>query len=348
MQFYAPIREKAKSGLPAGYTARMATIDDVSQAIDMLNTAEMADLGEPIGTEEALRVEWTMPDFSPEKDIHLVFAPGGDLAGYVEVWCGDPYARAFLFGRAHPDHRGQGIGSYLMRWGERRARQHIHQAPPGARFTVRTMTEANNTQARRLFTVHGFDLVRHFYRMVTEMAPDEAPPAPAWPAGLSVRTFVRGQDERPVYDAMNDAFRDHWGFIQGDEFDEWAHWFTHNPQFDPSLNFLAVTADGEIAGMALCSPELDGRPDLGWVGTLGVRRPWRRQGLATALLYHAFGAFHRRGQHKVGLGVDAESLTGALRLYQKVGMHVARQNDAYEKVLRAGHDLSTQSISAEG
>ena len=83
---------------------------------------------------------------------------------------------------------------------------------------------------------------------------------------------------------------------------------------------------------------------MGWVNSLGVRRPWRRRGLALALLRHAFGVFYRRGKTKVGLGVDATSLTGATRLYEKAGMHVQRKSVTYEKVLREGRDLTTQTI----
>ncbi len=83
---------------------------------------------------------------------------------------------------------------------------------------------------------------------------------------------------------------------------------------------------------------------MGWVATLGVRRNWRRQGIALALLHHSFGEFYRRGVRKVGLGVDAGSLTGATRLYEKAGMHVASQFDKYEKEIRAGKEISVQSI----
>ena len=83
---------------------------------------------------------------------------------------------------------------------------------------------------------------------------------------------------------------------------------------------------------------------MGWVDTLGVRRPWRRQGLAEALLYHSFRELRRRGRTSVGLGVDASSLTGATRLYEKAGMRAIRKFTRYEKELRPGTDLKTQMI----
>ncbi len=84
---------------------------------------------------------------------------------------------------------------------------------------------------------------------------------------------------------------------------------------------------------------------MGYVHTLGVRRPWRRRGIALALLHHSFGEFFNRGKSKVSLHVDAKSLTGATRLYEKAGMHVDRLSHNYEKELRPGKDLSTQSVT---
>ncbi len=96
--------------------------------------------------------------------------------------------------------------------------------------------------------------------------------------------------------------------------------------------------------MSLCHPKTAEDPEMGWVDSLGMRRPWRRRGLALVLLHHSFGEFYRRGKCKVGLEVDAQSLTGATRLYEKAGMHVDRQYANYEKELRPGGDLSTQSL----
>ena len=72
---------------------------------------------------------------------------------------------------------------------------------------------------------------------------------------------------------------------------------------------------------------------MGWIRALGVRPRWRRRGLGTALLLHAFGALYARGQRRIGLGVDAENTTGAVRLYERAGMRAAWQADIYERKL---------------
>jgi ribosomal protein S18 acetylase RimI-like enzyme len=89
----------------------------------------------------------------------------------------------------------------------------------------------------------------------------------------------------------------------------------------------------ELAAYTINSWHFSGDPQFGWIGSLGVRRPWRRRGLATALLLHSFRDFRERGGTRVGLGVDGENTTGAVRLYESVGMHVARRSDIYEQTL---------------
>ncbi len=85
---------------------------------------------------------------------------------------------------------------------------------------------------------------------------------------------------------------------------------------------------------------------MGWVGSLSVRRPWRRKGLAAALLHHTFGEFYRRGQRRVGLSVDSSNLTGATRVYERAGMHTDQHRAVYAKVLRDGEEISTESLDS--
>jgi GNAT superfamily N-acetyltransferase len=98
--------------------------------------------------------------------------------------------------------------------------------------------------------------------------------------------------------------------------------------------------------MSLCFEKSHDDPGLGWVGTLGVCRPWRKRGLGLALLRHSFSELYRHGQRRIGLGVDAESLTGATRLYLKAGMQPDPNHTYlfYEKELRSGIELTTQSV----
>jgi mycothiol synthase len=114
-------------------------------------------------------------------------------------------------------------------------------------------------------------------------------------------------------------------------FERWAHRSVTRAGFDRSLVAIAA-AGAEIAGYSI-KQRRDGEPDLAWVGAPGVRCPWRRRGLGLALPRHSFREFRRRGFPRAGLSVDAESLTGAVRLYERTGMHVARRDDCYELTL---------------
>ena len=245
----------------------------------------------------------------------------------------------FERGRVHPDYRGRGIGSYLLELAESRAREMMPLAPPHARITMRSGASIRNEEGEKFLRDHGFELIRQFWNMETTL--ESEPSEPHWPAGITVRPFIEGREERAVFAALMDAFKDHWGFL-AEPFDRWLAYMTGGPR-DPMLNFIALEGE-EIVALCLCRPYLAEDPELGWVDDLGVRRPWRRRGLALALLQHSFREFYKRGTRRVGLGVDAASLTGATRLYEKAGMHVVRQFNSYAKVLREGEELMTQTI----
>jgi mycothiol synthase len=319
-------------------------MDDLEAVLALSNTCSIAEVGEAVLEETELRGEWEMPGFDLESDTRLVLTPDGRLVGFVEVWDGAPYVRVHVRVRVHPEYTGRRVGTALGRWAEGRARQGIPQAPQGARVVLHQTVPSANAAACALLAQEGYQLVRHFFRMVIEM--DTPPPEPRVPEGIVIRPFSRDREARALVHAIRDAFKDHWGYVEApfeEDYEEWVHWMDDDPSFDESLWFIAVDGE-EIAGFSLCYDVTGEGPDVGVVEDLGVRRPWRRRGIALAMLHHSFGEFYRRGKTKVTLGVDADSLTGALRLYQKAGMHVQRQHDRCEKELRPGKDLSTRSL----
>lgn len=155
-------------------------------------------------------------------------------------------------------------------------------------------------------------------------------------------------EERAFFQLLEDAFADHWGHVDRpfeEAFARWQHEALNGPHYDPELFFLVEdTSNGELAAAAWCWPQINEDPEMGWVHMLGVDRAYRRQGVGLALLLHTFGEFYRRGRPRVGLAVDAESLTGATRLYERAGMSVAQERIVFEKVLREGVDLATQAV----
>ena len=193
---------------------------------------------------------------------------------------------------------------------------------------LRVIVQGNDEVLREVVERDGWQRIRSSYQMRIELSDDI--PEPSWPEGISVRTMEPGE-ERRVYEANNAAFADHWEFHEP-SFEQWGSDAFGRENSDPTLIWLAE--DGkELAGLSANGWHFSGDPEFGWIGSLGVRPEWRRRGLATALLYQSFRDFRRRGATQVGLGVDAQNTTGAVKLYERVGMHVARRNDTYEKRL---------------
>jgi mycothiol synthase len=315
------------TGLPEGYTTRALRREDAEAVTALISACELADTGASDMSLDELIDDWHSLDLA--EDAVAVIAPDGTIAAYADVF-NRSFVIVSIYGYVHPDYREVGLGSYLVAWGERWTRDHMPQAQQNARVVVQHYINSANEAGRRLLENSGYTPLRGTYVMETTL--DEPPLLPRWPADISVRTFVPGQDERAVYEAVEDAFRDLWGRPRN-PFERFVR-ETQKESFDPSLWFLAVEGD-EIAGITL-GKTLAGE---GWVDVVGVRRPWRNRGLGLALLRHAFTKYHRRGTRKVGLSVDAESITGAPRLYGRAGMRVRESYIIYLKELRPGVDL---------
>ena len=326
--------------LPEGFTERPASMADLDSATALFNICSQAQIGNNESTQANVANGWKTPGFNQETDQRVVLSPDGALIGYAEVWALESTpVHPWIWGRVHPDYEGLGIGSYLMQWAEQRALQVLDKVPPQARVSIRANCWDSYAPAKNLLEGFGMDLIRHGYQMRIQMA--APPPEAQWPEGIRVRTF-HPEDAEAVYQADDEAFQDHFGYAPMG-FDLFKHHFINKPNFDPELWFLALDED-EVAGVCLCRKESREDNTMGWVSSLGVRRNWRRRGIGLALLRHSFAAYWQRGKTRVGLGVDAQNLTGALRLYQKAGMHVHRKSNLYEKELRAGIELTTTDL----
>jgi GNAT superfamily N-acetyltransferase len=282
-----------------------------------------------------------MPSFNPTTDGRVVFDSDGAVAAVVEFYDSDAeHVAPFVYVRVRPDLLESGVGEALLAWAERRGDANVPRAAPNLHVAAHTNVAGVNVVMQRLLEESGWRLERVYWTMEIQLS-EEAPSVPPLTGPLVIRSAVAGQDERAVYGAEEEIFADHYGFVpQG--FDAWLQTFTMFIPYDASLWFLAMDGD-QIAGMSLCRLEAAGRPEMGWVTTLGVRSRWRGRGLGLALLKHSFAELHRRGKRQVGLAVDSESLTGATRLYERSGMHATRDNRGYERVLREGRDIRTTS-----
>jgi len=317
---------------------RSAQWADMTAIAQLILDVCIADGDPTVATsEEELRRFWHSPEVLLETDAWIVETNDGKIVGYQEFYNRHAHASLHGDGYVHPEFHGRGIGTAMLCALEVRAREEMKLAAPDLRVFIRNAMPTGDTSARELHEAEGYRLIRFFWHM--EIKLNETLRTPEWPAGVELRTFVLEQHNHAVFEAHEEAFRDHWGHTPH-TFEQWQHHMTSREDFDPTLWFIAWDGD-EIAGYSLCRY----RMGIGWVGTLGVRRPWRKRGLGEALLLHSFGEFYKRGMKTVGLGVDAENPTGATRLYKKAGMRVAADYVTYEKELRPGTEISVQSLS---
>jgi mycothiol synthase len=330
--------DRADSGLAAGFTLRSAQWPDLEAVAALIREVLVRDGDEVLAVSpEELRLEWQTPGFTLTRDAWVVTAPDGSVVGCEEFNNRQAHASLDGDGYVHPDFLGNGIGTALLRALETRAREEMQLAEPGLRVFIRNGMGAGESDAvaRRMHENEGYKPVRYSWRMQVELSGE--PAAPIWPRGVAVRPFVAESHARSVHEAEQEIFLDGWS-PQVVPFETWAFRRMSHEDFDPSLWHVAWSGD-KVAGFSLCRF----RQDIGWVGTLGVRRGWRRQGLGLALLNYSFGEFHRRGMRTIGLGVDASNPTGATRLYKKAGMLVAGEYVIYEKELRSGRDLEEEA-----
>jgi mycothiol synthase len=296
-----------------GLIFRRAREDDLENAVGVFTAEEKAVRGSVSYGVEELRDWWQLYDLESswlveDEDSQPVAVSGLLVRGdEVTAWIG-----------VDPRYNGHGISTELIARAEQRVRD-----LGGDRLRLGTLAE--NDRAHELMAALGFDEVRRFYRMQIDF--DAPPPAPRTIEGFRIATF-RPEDARAFHAAFTDAMADDWGFVAM-SFDEWKKFRLENPDTDTSLWFLAWD-DGEVAGAIRCDGLKFGG---GFVGALGVRRPWRGRGIGTALLQHAFAVYYDRAVPRVSLGVDAENPSGATRLYERAGMRVVSEDVMYEKVL---------------
>lgn len=331
--------------LPSGFIVRPAQLSDIPQTVITFNLAEDAQQTGEVWTEETLRSEWINPELKLAQNTQIVIAPNGDVAGYIEFW-GVPAERMVIWGRVHPAYEGRGIGTYLNTWGVQKAYENLPNAQDGSRVVLHGFNKAAYLPTQQLFEQLGFQVVRYHYRMRIDL---KEQPAPATlPEGFRWHTYEHPQDFERVVRASLQGFRDHWGFVQTAEaeyINDWRSEIDHDPLFEPSLWLVALDDNQDtIAGVCLCRREHYTLPESGFVSNLAVLREYRRRGLASSMLRQAFYMLYQAGKSSVTLSVDADSLTGAVKLYEDAGMYIYGKSAIYELEIRAGRNLMTHNI----
>src|SRR5262245_1118133 len=290
---------------------RPTSVDEAPAIKALLEEHALASFGEPELSEEEVR-SW----FGQKNLEFRVVERDGELVGYLDIQLQES-------GRFPADVRTLDAEAAALLLAEA-----VQIGRERGANVVRSFVQGDDPVLRPVLEDAGWQPIRYSFQMQIELGGEL--PTPQWPDGLSPRNLRPGEEER-VYEAHMDAFADHWEHHRS-TFEDWYDFNVGRHSFDPSLWWLVDEGD-ELAAISLNAWHFSGDPQFGWVHVLGVRPPWRRRGLATALLHHSFRDFKARGARRVGLGVDGENTTGAVRLYERVGMHVVRRIDDYEKTL---------------
>ena len=294
---------------------------------------------------EHILIEWQEPNYDISRSAIGIFS-GSALAGYAVIWDrAEKPVHPWVNWGVHPDFIGKGLSAQLLGWVDVKGGEIMKRCPPEARFSLLSEIVEGYAPKEDALKQAGYVPDRSAYEMRIEMT--QAPPAPDPPDGIIIRSYREADLEGFVH-AFRDSFSDHFGYIEEPfekDLEEFRHWFSHDKQFDPNLTLLALDeTSGAVVG-CLVGLKADHRhADVGLIELLGVRRAYRRRGLAQTLLVHAFAIYWQRGRRTVGLGVDGESLTNAVALYERVGMSIHRRYMTYEKVLRAGLELAKTSL----
>jgi mycothiol synthase len=290
---------------------RTATVEEAPAIQALLEEHALAAFGEPEFNEDEIR-NW----FAQRNVEFRVAERDGALVGYLDVQLQES-------GRFPADIRTLDAAAATLLLDEA---EEIGRA--GGASVVRGFVQGDDPVMRPVLEGAGWRPIRYSFQMQIDLDGDL--PEPEWPDGLVPRNVRPGEENR-VYEAHMDAFADHWEHHRY-SFEEWRDFNVGRPGFDPALWWLVDDGD-ELVAVSLNAWHFSGDPQFGWIHVLGVRPQWRRRGLATALLYHSFQDFRDRGATRVGLGVDGENTTGAVRLYEQAGMRQVRRTDTYEKAL---------------
>jgi ribosomal protein S18 acetylase RimI-like enzyme len=322
---------------------RPARFEDIDTFYELYRMEHIESYGNFAMTREEVASEWEFSTFDLNQHTLYAFTETGQNIAFAELryWRDIP-VDPVLFAYVHPEYREQGIGTRLLEWGLKRAEIFIPLIPEHARFSLRAF--ANLEDGQQLLENNGFICMRQSHMMSIELSDDM--PQAQFPDGFRIVTMK----EHPVLEdfvhVYQETFRDHRGSIDEPLEAAVTRWksIITNGNFPPE-NFMILKEGQEDAAVLIMANKSEDDPDKAFVQTLGTMPNYRRRGLATQMMYLAFQTGRKMGKPRIGLSVDASSLTGANKLYEKIGMRVDMVYNAYEREIRAGVELTKQTIT---
>lgn len=309
---------------PSDYP-RMLTIIDASNRVDKEERAvTLADLQNDYQH---------LNNSDPEKD--MLFAEiNGEAIAYSRVeWYQeeDPNHRIYAhFVNLVPEWREKGIEQAMIQWCETRLTGIAASHARDSRRFLQTYSNGFKEGFNAILASLAYTPARYFIAMAR---PLEDIPAADLPEGIETR-LVKESEQRAVWDASIEAFRDHWGYARPTEEDYQA--YRGSKHFQPDLWQVAWHGE-DIVGSVLNYIDQDYNEKYdkkrGWTEEITTHREWRRRGIARALIVRSMHMHKALGMKEVGLGVDTDNPNGALKLYQSLGYQKERTWITFRKEL---------------
>ncbi len=298
----------------------------------LINACKVADGVERVGdVEEIARTYRHLENCDPQTDM-LFAEVNGQVIAYGRFWW-DELAEGIRlfhpFGFLHPDWRHKGIGSAMWDAAENRCREVAAGLQKEMPDFFQVEPQETEKALITLLESRGYQPVRYETHMVRDLSEPfaEAP----MPPGLEVRP-VKPEHVRPIFEASNEAFRDHWGIREMSEEEYKAE--LDSPDFHPELWKVAWAGD-QIASVIHNFVDKKENEEYhrqrGYTEGICTRRPWRKMGLARSLLVQSMKMFKEMGMTETALSVDSQNISGATRLYEGVGYRKVKQQIVYRK-----------------
>lgn len=285
-------------GLPEGLTTRPLQESDAHAVFVLMAAQEQEDIGEVAIEEADIVSDWAKPSHDLGSRSVGVF-DGDTLVAYAELMGADRADTSVL-----PSQRGRGIGTWLAHWLQDLGRR--------VGSTVIGMPVPQGSPGDRLLEQLGYRV--RWTSWVLKLPEGASIPERDLPEGYVVRT-AEPDELRAAHDVLEDAFLE-WSERDREPFEDFAAATSGRPGFEPWNLRVAVDPDGQAVGVSLVLVSDNGT--TGYVDRLAVRRDQRNRGLAQALLVDSFARAREHGTSTSELSTD--SRTGALALYERVGM----------------------------
>lgn len=273
---------------------------------------------------------------NPHEDMILAEANSQVIASARVAWSEQAESGDHVYytmTAVHPDWQGKPLEKSMQEWALQRAREISSGHPAETNKFFEDWVAETETAKIAMLEGFGFKEVRFWFEMFRDLSKPIG--STQLPEGLEVRA-IKPEHYRPIWKAMDEAFRDHWGHVDGTE-EDFQRWLKKVGKLDgyrPELWMVAFDGD-EVAGMVLNGIFEEENEILGvkrgWTDPICVRRPWRKRGLATALINKSLMMFKDLGMTEGALGVDTINPSGALKLYQKCGFVSQQKTITYRK-----------------